>query len=38
MTVDMQLRGAFKALSPMLKLGMPREMAKRPGQFAAVID
>jgi len=38
MLVDMQLRGAFKVLSPMLKLGMPREMAKRPKQFAAVID
>jgi uncharacterized protein YndB with AHSA1/START domain len=38
MTVDMRLRGAFRILSPMLKLGMPREMAKRPGQFAAVFD
>jgi len=38
MTVDMRLRGAFRALEPVLKLGMPREMAKRPGQFSAVID
>ncbi|MDX6480149.1 MAG: hypothetical protein QOG85_659 [Gaiellaceae bacterium] len=38
MTVDMSLRGAWRALEPVLKLGMPREMAKRPRQFAAVID
>ena len=38
MLVDMKFRGAFKALSPMIKLGMPREMAKRPKQLAAVID
>jgi uncharacterized protein YndB with AHSA1/START domain len=38
MLVDMKLRGAFKALEPMLKLGMPREMAKRPGQFAAALS
>jgi uncharacterized protein YndB with AHSA1/START domain len=38
MTVEMRLRGAFRALEPVLKLGMPRELAKRPGQFAAVID
>jgi len=38
MTVDMRMRGAFRALNPVLNLGMPREMAKRPKQFAAVID
>jgi carbon monoxide dehydrogenase subunit G len=36
--VDMKLRGAFKALAPMLKVGMPREMAKRPGQFRAALS
>jgi carbon monoxide dehydrogenase subunit G len=38
MLVDMKLRGAFKALEPVLKLGMPREMAKRPKQFAAALS
>ena len=38
MTVDMRMRGVWRAMEPMLKLGMPREMAKRPKQFAAVID
>jgi hypothetical protein len=38
MTVELSPRGAFRVISPMLKLGMPREMAKRPGQFAAVFD
>jgi carbon monoxide dehydrogenase subunit G len=38
MTVDLRPRGVWRAIEPMLKLGMPREMAKRPKQFAAVID
>ena len=38
MALEMQPKGAFRLLTPMLALGMPREMAKRPGQFAAVID
>jgi len=38
MLVDMKLRGAFKALAPMLKVGMPREMEKRPKQFAAALS
>ena len=35
--VDMQPRGAMRVLSPLLQLGMPREMAKRPGQFRAAL-
>jgi hypothetical protein len=37
MTVDMRLHGAWRPLAPMLKLGMPREMAKRPKQFGAAL-
>ena len=37
MAADIQPHGAFRALTPVLKLGMPREMAKRPGQLAAAL-
>ncbi len=35
--VELLPKGAMKLLSPVLKLGMPREMAKRPGQFRAAL-
>jgi uncharacterized protein YndB with AHSA1/START domain len=38
MDVDIRPRGAFRLLTPVLKLGMPREMAKRPGQLRAVLE
>jgi len=38
MMVDMRLRGVWRALDPMLKLGIPREMAKRPAQFSAALS
>jgi uncharacterized protein YndB with AHSA1/START domain len=31
--IDMQPRGPMKVMTPLLKLGMPRELAKRPQQF-----
>jgi hypothetical protein len=31
--VDMRPQGAFKLFSPLLSLGLPREVAKRPQQF-----
>jgi carbon monoxide dehydrogenase subunit G len=38
MTVELRPRGVFRAMEPMLKFGMPREMAKRPGQFRAALS
>jgi uncharacterized protein YndB with AHSA1/START domain len=38
MSVDMRLRGALRLLTPLLALGIPREMAKRPGQLGAALD
>jgi hypothetical protein len=35
--IDMRPRGALRPISPLLKVGMPREMAKRPGQFRAAL-
>lgn len=31
--IDMRPRGVLRPLSPLLRAGLPREMAKRPGQF-----
>jgi hypothetical protein len=31
--IDMRPRGALKIVAPLLSLGLPKEMAKRPGQF-----
>lgn len=31
--IDMRPQGAFKVLAPLLSLGLPKEMAKRPRQF-----
>jgi uncharacterized protein YndB with AHSA1/START domain len=31
--IEMQPKGALKLLTPVLALGMPRELAKRPGQL-----
>jgi uncharacterized protein YndB with AHSA1/START domain len=38
MDADIRPRGAFRLLTPLLKLGMPREMAKRPDQLKAVLE
>lgn len=38
MLVEMRLRGVFKLLTPVLAAGLPREMAKRPAQFSAVLQ
>jgi hypothetical protein len=35
--IDMRPRGALRPLTPLLKMGMPREMAKRPEQFRAAL-
>ena len=35
--LDMRPRGALRPLSPLLTLGLPKEMAKRPGQFRAAL-
>jgi carbon monoxide dehydrogenase subunit G len=35
--VDMRPRGALRLLTPLLKLALPREMAKRPGQLSAAL-
>jgi carbon monoxide dehydrogenase subunit G len=35
--VDMRPRGMLRALTPLLSLGLPREMAKRPGQLRAAL-
>jgi uncharacterized protein YndB with AHSA1/START domain len=32
-SIDMRPQGAFKAFTPLLSLGLPKEMAKRPRQF-----
>jgi uncharacterized protein YndB with AHSA1/START domain len=31
--IDMRPQGAFKLFTPLLSLGLPKEMAKRPQQF-----
>jgi len=31
--IDMRPQGAFKVFTPLLSLGLPKEMAKRPQQF-----
>ena len=35
--LDMRPRGALRPISPLLKLGLPKEMAKRPTQFRAAL-
>jgi uncharacterized protein YndB with AHSA1/START domain len=35
--IDMKPRGAFKLFTPLLALGLPKEMAKRPEQFRAAL-
>ena len=35
--IDMRPRGPFTLVTPLLALGMPREMAKRPAQFRAAL-
>ncbi len=35
--IDMRPRGVLRPMSPLLKAGMPREMAKRPEQFRAAL-
>jgi carbon monoxide dehydrogenase subunit G len=35
--VDMQPRGSLKPFAPLLRFGLPREMAKRPAQFRAAL-
>jgi Polyketide cyclase / dehydrase and lipid transport len=35
--VEMRPKGPLALLSPLLRLGLPREMAKRPGQFRAAM-
>jgi Polyketide cyclase / dehydrase and lipid transport len=35
--IDMRPRGVLKLLAPLLRLGLPREMAKRPEQFRAAL-
>jgi hypothetical protein len=35
--VDMRPRGLFKAFTPLLALGLPKELAKRPEQFRAAL-
>jgi uncharacterized protein YndB with AHSA1/START domain len=35
--VDMQPRGVLRPLKPLLTLGLPKEMAKRPEQFRAAL-
>ena len=35
--VDMRPRGVLLPLAPLLRLGLPREMAKRPDQFRAAL-
>jgi uncharacterized protein YndB with AHSA1/START domain len=35
--LDMRPRGVLLPLAPLLKLGLPREMAKRPEQFRAAL-
>ena len=36
-SLDMRPRGVLLPLAPLLKLGLPREMAKRPEQFRAAL-
>lgn len=36
--IDMRPRGTLRPLAPLLKVGMPREMAKRPEQFRAALS
>jgi hypothetical protein len=36
--IDMQPQGAFKLFTPLLGLGLPKEMAKRPEQFRAALS
>jgi hypothetical protein len=35
--IDMRPRGSLKPLTPLLRVGLPREMAKRPDQFRAAM-
>jgi uncharacterized protein YndB with AHSA1/START domain len=35
--VDMRPQGVLRPLAPLLRVGLPREMAKRPAQFRAAI-
>lgn len=35
--IEMRPRGSLKLLAPLLRLGLPREMAKRPDQFRAAL-
>jgi hypothetical protein len=35
--VDMRPRGPIKLLAPLLRFGLPRELAKRPGQLRAAM-
>jgi uncharacterized protein YndB with AHSA1/START domain len=35
--IDMRPQGPLKLLGPLLRLGLPREMAKRPAQFRAAM-
>jgi carbon monoxide dehydrogenase subunit G len=35
--VDMRPKGMLRTMSPLFKLGLPREMAQRPAQIAAAL-
>jgi uncharacterized protein YndB with AHSA1/START domain len=35
--IDMRPQGAFRLFTPLLSLGLPREMAKRPEQFRSAL-
>ncbi len=36
--IDMRPQGAFKLFTPLLSLGLPKEMAKRPQQFREALE
>jgi hypothetical protein len=35
--LDMRPRGILSLFAPLLRVGLPRELAKRPGQFRAAL-
>jgi hypothetical protein len=35
--IDMRPQGLLKPLAPLLRIGLPRELAKRPDQFRAAL-
>ena len=36
--IDMRPQGAFRLFTPLLSLGLPKEMAKRPQQFREALE